>query len=125
MEAGSVEKAIKGKHYKQALLIHKLVYECLVRLLIERRPLSGESLQKTFEDIKASGEKNVRSLFKKSYIIQSYIIHAAFEEINSADSAMARYWVTYSEMVEILFMNARLGLLLTVHLLDTAMDVCI
>ena len=107
VEAGSVEQATKGKHYKRALCIHKLVYECLVRLLIERRPLPSQSLQKTLEDIKNSGREERQGLVEEildNPELQEFI-HAVFEEIDSADSAMAKYWITYLEMVEILFMN--------------------
>ena len=107
VEAGSVDQAIRGKHYKRAFRIHKLTYECLVRLLIERRLLPSESLRKTFANIGASGREERQVLVEEvlhNPELQDFI-HAAFEEINAADSVMAKYWVSYLEMVEILFMN--------------------
>ena len=69
--------------------------------------LPNQRLQKRLEGIKASRIEERQVLVDEisdNPELQKFI-HAAFEEINSADSAMDKYWVTYSEMVEILFMN--------------------
>ena len=53
----------------------------------------------------ASGRKECQVLVEETLDnpeLQKFI-YAALEEINSADSAIAKYWATYSEMVEILF----------------------
>ena len=34
VEAGSADQALKGKHHKRGMRLHKLMYECLARLLV-------------------------------------------------------------------------------------------
>ena len=34
IEQGSVEKALSGGHYKRCMRLHKLIYECLARRMI-------------------------------------------------------------------------------------------
>lgn len=106
--SGSVEQALRGKHYKRALRIHKLVYECLLRLLIAERPDVPPSLQSVFEKIRNESDPEERQLLVEDALTNPELkdfIHATFDEISAAGSDMARLWMSYLEMVEILLMN--------------------
>ena len=35
VQCGSVENALKGKHYSRGMRLHKLTYECLARRLLK------------------------------------------------------------------------------------------
>lgn len=46
---GSVEQAVKGKHYNWALQLFKLTYESLARLLINEAMQQGDSTPDTLQ----------------------------------------------------------------------------
>lgn len=100
VESGSVDAAIRGGHYKRGMRIHKLIYECLIRMLIQEKEINDfskslkEKLQKPSDFLKFFDEdeglsQNVDEMIK-SYLSQTCM-----------DSPMASFWLSYLEMVEI------------------------
>jgi hypothetical protein len=113
LESGSVDQALRGKHYNRAMRVHKLVYECLLRLLIKRGteacPLSSD-LQRKFDVLRNVGEfdhdersETMQEILESKEFKE--FVEYAFTELKSSDTDMGLFWMSYLEMVEILLMN--------------------
>ena len=108
----SADRTLKGKHYLHCFRAHKLMYEGLARRLI-KNTLISEALS-----------ANVRSNFAQLVNVSSHHTHkkkcsdailcdasfgncveAITGEVENSSSKMARYWMSYMRMVEILFLN--------------------
>ena len=111
-EAGSVEAALKGKHYKRGMRIHKLIYEALLRLMIDQLKelnppdSSVTSKLKHFE----GNSSNTTSFQEKFNIIFNdndvdRYIQSCFETIRNMNSPMANFWLSYMKMAEIMFLH--------------------
>jgi hypothetical protein len=111
---GSVEKALSGRHYKRSICCLCLMYETLMRRIIcsfavdefrfseeiercieiVRHPscYTQETLKHTWDQLEANEEI-------------SDFISEAFRKIENTDSSMAKYWLSFMNMVEILMAN--------------------
>ena len=105
VEAGSVDHALKGKQHKRGMRLHKLMYECLARLLysvfcilyselnhLSNQVFDSDQYIDAFEDLFTNAD--IQNL------VQTYV-----ERIDITNSPMARFWLSYMEMVEILYMH--------------------
>ena len=111
--SGSVHKALKGKHYYQALRLYELYYEALSRLLIKYGKDSGiecpESVHHLINTVKDIENPRDDRHVAFDTIIQSpefiEYIQLLRESLNSPDNHLAKYVLSIMDMIEILFMN--------------------
>ena len=105
-------KIKNGKHYKRRCLT--LMYEALMRRVIRRELSDGrELLPELKEKIEALRNPSARSqeeMQATSTDVQvdaefTFCITSVFENIEESDSPMAKFWLSFMEMVEILMMN--------------------
>ena len=111
---GSVDQALRGRHYSRSVRCLTLMYEVLLRRIILqgfheglqlstelksklevlRNPLNGsrEQLQAIVQDLLQDAEFDT-------------FVQGAFERIREGDSPMARFWLSFVDMVETLIMN--------------------
>ena len=108
---GSVDQALRGKHYRRALHCLSLMYEALMHLLLNRHLVGSE--------LEASTRAQLAVLHDPMTISQESLatahgklendpaidtmISSVFEDIEGSD--MANYWSDTMMMVEILMMN--------------------
>ena len=109
----SVDNASKGKHYKRSVRCFRLMFEdeVLVRRIIQPElnervsltPDLKEKLQKLRTPSTSTQEerKLINDELESSAEFSSFVIQA-FEKV---DSAMARYWLSFLKMTEILMLN--------------------
>ena len=111
--SGSVHKALKGKHYYQALRLYKLFYEALTRILIKygydigiRCPESLRHLFDTVKDIDDSRENRYIAfetiISSSEFVEYQQQLRRGFEE---ETNHMANFIMSIMEMIEILFQN--------------------
>ena len=106
--AGSVEQALKGKHFKRGLRCLRLVYEALMSMLI-REDVStlSEETQRNLElvrDINQSKQARTaayRALEDSEEIER--IVNNIFSNVNGSD--MADYWKDFIQMTDILMQS--------------------
>ena len=108
---GSVDQALRGKHYRRALRCLTLMYETLMHLLLNRR-LAGSELEAgtraqlaVLRDPKVNTQKSLAAANEKLQNDPAIdtLISSLFEEVEGSD--MANYWTEFMTMVEILMMN--------------------
>ena len=112
VEAGSVDQALKGKHHKRGMRLHKLTYECLVRLLISQAADEEQLTPSLISNInhlkdQVFGSDQYIDTFDHIFTDTDlqHLIKSSIERINSTESPMAQFWLSYLEMVEILYMH--------------------
>ena len=111
VEAGSVDQALKGKHHKRGMRIHKLTYECLARLLVsstadEQHPSQLFSALNNLNNLVFGSDEYVDSFEDLLNDTDFRVLcKSCIENIDVAESPMARFWLSYMEMVEILYMH--------------------
>ena len=109
VEAGSVDQALKGKHHKRGMRLHKLMYECLARLLISS---TTDDLPTLYSELNHLSNQ----VFDSDQYIDAFedlftnadiqnLVQTSVERIDITNSPMARFWLSYMEMVEILYMH--------------------
>ena len=112
VEAGSAEAALKGKHYKRGMWIHKLIYEALLWLMVDQLKelnppdSSVTSKLKDFEGTSSnttSFQEKFNNIFNDNDVDR--YIQSCFETIQNMNSPMANFWLSYMEIVEILFLH--------------------
>ena len=60
ISAGSVDQVLKGNHFKRGMRMHKLVYECLVRRLIQKAITMSPRLEEKFKPCEMLTTKEAR-----------------------------------------------------------------
>ena len=111
---GSVDQALRGKHYNRSIRCLTLMYEVLMRRVIRHELSSGVDLS---PELKVSLEilKNPSTCSQaqlqaaaadllENEELTSFVTKA-FESVEASDSPMARFWLSFMDMVEILLMN--------------------
>ena len=114
MAEGSVEQALKEKHYKRGVHCLKLVYELLTRKIIQSGFENGLSispdLQAKLQVLRRPGEHTKDELCDAYRSLQanpeiSRFVEAVFAIVEQAGSSMTTYWLSFMEMVEVLLLN--------------------
>ena len=108
---GSVDQALRGKHYRRALRCLTLMYEALMHLLLKKCPNESELDASTRAQLAVLREPNVNSQESLAAAHEKLqndpaidtLISKVFEEIEGSD--MANFWFDFMKMVEILMMN--------------------
>lgn len=106
---GSVDQALRGKHFKRGVRCLRLFYETLVHHALDKRlegcPLSDEvraSLAKLRHHIDDKELAEVYSELEKNAEVK-YLIDTLFRDFEGVP--LAEYWLSFLEMVEILTQN--------------------
>ena len=111
---GSVDKALCGKHYKRGIQCLRLMYEALIRQIIQESINDGQHLSsetKEMLQILQNPSSTTRENLKATNDILeasqdfSNFISKAFDELEHCESHMAKYWLSFLQMVEILMQN--------------------
>lgn len=112
----SIDQAFRGKHFRRIVRALQLVYESLQRNIIRNGIKEGFMLSQQLQTIL----QNIRSPsnFSKEQL-QNYVetvrdsvelkafMRDSYKIIESYNSEMANYWLSFMDMVEILIMNIR------------------
>ena len=104
---GSVDQALRGKHYRRALRCLSLMYEALVHLLLARSELgaSTKAHLAVLRDALTNSQEsmaNAHGMLENDPAIDD-LISNMFNDVEGSD--MANYWIDFMTMVEILMMN--------------------
>ena len=106
---GSVDRAMKGKHYKRGLRCLKLMYEALMSQLLKERlvPYMADETRKNLEilrDISLSQESRAAALttLEEDADLESLIANL-FAQVKASD--MADYWRDFLSMTDALMQN--------------------
>ena len=109
---GSVDQALRGKHYQRSLRCMKLLYEALTRRVLQHARLNGllisPELHAQLDQLRSfQSEEEIKTLYNKleSNPELATFIHQAFDMTKNTTSPMAAFWLSFMDMVEILFMN--------------------
>ena len=109
VEARSSDQALKGKHYKRGIRLHKLMYECLARLLIssiiDDLPTLNSELNQLSNQVFTCNQyiDAFEGLFTNANF--QNLVQTSVEQIDIRNSPLARFWLSYMDMVEILYMH--------------------
>ena len=93
VQAGSVESALKGRHYKRCMRIHKLLYECLARRMITGIAREDDSSVRAAYNLTcANSQSERRSIFDALVDSESFhmMVDTAVRKIESSSSSHAR-----------------------------------
>ena len=104
---GSVDQALRGKHYRRDLRCLSLMYEALVHLLLARSELgvSTKAHLAVLRDALTNSQEslaNAHGMLENDPAIDD-LISNMFNDVEGSD--MANYWIDFMTMVEILMMN--------------------
>ena len=108
---GSVDQALRGKHFNRAIRIFKLVYEVLARRLMRKGHEEGIRFSDSRLAITRdpnnypSNERNQSFEGLLSSEKLSSYVKSLFEMVEKSASSMAMFWVSIMNMIEILLMN--------------------
>ena len=110
---GSVDPALKGKHYNRAQCLYKLFYEALMRHLIQTGMINGHKRPDSllyFLDVIRDTEIDFvdHTLCLEMLADDQYFddfISALFGSVTGTKSHLANYIIELMEMFEVLFMN--------------------
>ena len=109
---GSAGAALKDKHYKRGMRIHKLTYEALLRQMVDQlKELNPPdySIISKLKDLEgnssntASFQEKFNNIFNDNNAHQ--YIQSCFETIRNMNSLMANFWLSYMEMIRILLLH--------------------
>ena len=108
---GSVDQALRGKHYRRALRCLSLMYETLIHLLVNKN-LAGLELDASIKtqlavlrEPMSNSQECLASALEKlenDPAIDS-LICSMFQDLDVSD--IANYWIDFMSMVEVLMMN--------------------
>ena len=111
---GSVDRALSGRHYKRGIRCLRLMYEALVRLVI-RKGLRDDIKLPTDMQMKIDGLRHpsaysqgeVEAVMDDLHSDSDFsaYVNAILVNVDRLDTAMAKYWKTFMDIVQILFMN--------------------
>ena len=110
---GSVDKALKGRHYYRAFRLYKLYYKALTRILIEHGrklgiqcPSALKDFMDTIKDVEA--DRDDRYMAFES-LVQSEDFNEYIESLRLSqdipENHMEKYILSVIDMIEVLFMN--------------------
>ena len=108
---GSVDQALRGKHFNRAIRIFMLVYEVLARRLMRKGHKEGIRFSDSRLAITRdpnnypSNERNQSFEGLLSSEKLSSYVRSLFEMVEESASSMAMFWVSIMNMIEILLMN--------------------
>ena len=106
---GSVEQALRGKHFKRGVRCLRLFYETLVHHALDKRlggsPLSEDvksALARLRHEIDAQQLAEVHAELENNAEVKD-LIETLFRDFEGAP--LAEYWLSFMEMVEVLTQN--------------------
>ncbi len=111
---GSVDQALRGKHYNRSVRCLTLMYEALLRRIIRRGFNDGiaisPELSTKLEALRNPSNLTQQQMKAIADDLQvdaefSSFVQQAFDTVKDSDSPMARFWMSFIEMIEILIMN--------------------
>jgi len=111
---GSVDQALKGKHYKRGMRCLRLMYETLMRQIVQTGAENGNTVQsdaikaslQVLQDKSTSDEERQRAyVFLEGEPEVMSVVSQELERLESSDSPMTRLWLSFLNMTEILMMN--------------------
>ena len=111
---GSVYQALFGRHYKRGIRCLRLMYEALVCLVIHKGLRDGINLPTDMQmkidglrDPSAYSQEEVKAVMDdlQSDSDFSAYVNTILVNMDRLDTAMAKYWKTFMDIVQILFMN--------------------
>ena len=109
VEAGSTDQALKGKHHKRGMHLHKLMYECLARLFISSTTGDLPTLYSEFNQLsnQVFDSDQYIDAFEDPFTNANFqnLVQTSVERIDITNSPMARFWLSYKEMVEMRTQN--------------------
>ena len=116
VEEGSADQALRTKHHNRGMRTYMLVYEALVRMLLQKHESQLLQIVKdTIQEIVdvAGTNIDVTQNTKRKILIDAlledtdfcYYIDNIFTKVEMANSDMAKYWLSFLEMVDILLMH--------------------
>ena len=108
---GSADRALNGKMYNRAVRVHKLFFEALHRILLEKfLEEQQESIKHLVDEINLSlidlakdiNGENIDA-FEDSDSFRNFVmLFIDFKEKLKGDSDLAKFWLIYLDMVELL-----------------------
>ena len=107
---GSVDRALFGKNYNRAIYTHKIFYEVLMRLLLERFSSTSqegrslfEGLEPGFEQLKLClcVEKMDSVLTSSEFCSFLKQFEAFISYVKSNGTELVRFWLSYLEIIEL------------------------
>lgn len=110
---GSVHKTLRGKHYKRNIRCLRLMYEALSRRVIRKAMQDGVSLSKIAKEKIAILQESSTTPEQKQQVyseLESHpdivsFVEQVFHSVESSNSSMAMYWLSFIYMVEVLMLN--------------------
>ena len=110
---GSMDKVISGKHYNRAVRLHKIVYEALMRVLMQEfeSSLTDDSSACMLNEEKHQMEKLKLDLKPEEFerVLHSNEFHkwegqfnAYVLDIKEKGTDLARFWLSYLELCELM-----------------------
>ena len=110
---GSMDKVISGKHYNRAVPLHKIVYEPLMRVLMQKfeSSLTDESSACMLNEEKHQMEQLKLDLGPEEFerVLHSNEFHkwegqfnAYVLDINEKGTDLARFWLSYLELCQLM-----------------------
>ena len=110
---GSIDKVISGKHYNRAVRLHKIVYEALMRVLMQEfeSSLTDESSACMLNEEKHQMEQLKLDLEPEEFerVLHSNEFHkwegqfnAYVLDIKEKGTDLARFWLSYLELCELM-----------------------
>ena len=109
--SGSIAGVLEGRKYNRAIRFHKLMYEALLRLALD-----GFSSEDNGEDLFSVPmeviQQFVENISQRSFretledpTVQTIAVHfqECLERLRSSSGELAAFWMSYIEMVEIMF----------------------
>ena len=108
----SIEKVLEGKTYNRAVRLHKIVYEALSRMLLDKfeASLPGnvmdvyEQKNTAIENLKLnlSQEEYQKVLASSEFKKWNELLIAHISEIRNKGSDLEKFWLTYLDLCELL-----------------------
>ena len=116
VEEGSADQALRGEHHNRGMRTYMLVYEALVRMLLQKHVSQlPRKVKDTIQEIVDVPGINIdiSQNTKRKILIGALLedtdfcdcIDNIFTKVEMAISDMAKYWFSFLEMVNILLMH--------------------
>ena len=111
LEEGSTDQALRRAHHNRGIRCYMLLYEALVRLLLQTTDIALPSKFKdelfTIKDVKGKTKEDRKLALDSILNDQEFdsFVKNITTEILLHSSEMSQYWLSFLEMVKILLMN--------------------
>ena len=109
---GSTEKVLEGKNYNRAVRLHKIVYEALSRMLLDKFDASlpenvinvSEQKNTVIENLKLnlSQEEYQKVVASPEFKKWNELLMAHISDIRNKGSDLEKFWLTYLDLCELL-----------------------